>query len=208
MNLINYTYKYENGLKLPEEALAKAKKAYEAIEKRLTKKYGKIEETPCLNAQIKLAILMHNLGDLRGKTILDIGCGAKNSWDYGGTELAKLERLYDPWLCRVTRELGAMVTGIDGGSSPDEEYIHLETNMLQFEEALKRFKENSIDLACAWSFFDSPSLADGRSMFKRVVKSLERKIKPEGFFVFESIGTGLLDKKTWEKYSLNMGERK
>jgi hypothetical protein len=208
MRLINYNNEYENGLKLPEEAIDKAKAAYDAIETRLNKKYGKIAEIPRNRVQSRLAVIMHTLGDLRGKTILDIGCGAKNSWDYNGSELARQERFYDPWLCRVTRELGAMVNGIDGGSSPDEDYIHIKTNMLQFEEALKKFKENSIDLACAWSFFDSPSLIDGKLMFTRVVKSLEKKVKPEGFFIFESTGTGLLDKKVWEKYSINRGERK
>ena len=130
MKLINYDCEYDHGFNLPEGTLEKAIEKYKTIETTVNSKYGKIGETPCLNAQIKLAILMHTLGDLKGKTILDIGCGAKNSWDYGDLGPAKIERFYDPWLCRVAHELGANVFGIDGASSPDEEYTHIQEKIL------------------------------------------------------------------------------
>jgi len=200
MKLINYNYEFDSGGNLPKNALENAIKTYEKIEGKINSKYGQMPDCPIINTQLKLAILINTLGDLKGKTILDIGCGAKNSWDYRDLGLAKVERFYDPWLCRITHELGAKVFGIDGASSPDEKYNHIQQNLLSFEEIMEKFKDDSLDLACAWSLFDSPSLYDGRDMFKRAVKGLERKVKLEGFFVFEAIGTGLLERVCWENY--------
>lgn len=200
MKFVNYNCDFDHGFTFPDEAIRKAGEVCRKLEPTLTEKYGKISSTPLNNMQFKLAVLTNTLGELRGKTILDIGCGAKNSWDYRIGGPVNTERYYDPWLCRATHELGATVFGIDGASSPNEEYTHIQENMLHFEEIMKRFKDYSIDLACAWNFFDSPSLINKKTMFKQVVRGLERKVKPEGFFVFESIATGVFDKKDWETY--------
>lgn len=210
MKLINYEHEYgylQKNKKHPkhtEEIFANNP----SLNKQLTRKYGELPYNPIINAQKHLSVILDLLGDIKGKNILDIGCGAKNSWDYNLTgNIALNERSYDPWLCRIARELGAMITGLDGGNSPDEEYLHIQANLLKFEEVIKRFPDKSIDLACAWSFFDSPSLFDGRSMFGRMVEGLERKVKPEGFFVFEAVSTGVLDKEDWERYLIKRGNK-
>jgi 2-polyprenyl-3-methyl-5-hydroxy-6-metoxy-1,4-benzoquinol methylase len=200
MKLVNYDYEFERGLKLPIKDFMKATREYKKVEESLTAKYGKIAGTPLFNMQAKLGVIMHKLGEIKGKTILDIGCGAVNSWDYGGSVSAEQERYYDPWLCRVAHELGAKVTGIDGASSPNEEYTHIKENLLHFENIVKQFLDHSIDLACAWSFFDSPNLANGREMFREVIRGLEKKVKPEGFFVFEAVCTGVLNREDWEYF--------
>jgi hypothetical protein len=156
----------------------------------------------------KIHILKKLLGDLEGKTILDIGCGAKNSWDYSTcTNVGREERYYDPWLCRTLHGLGAKVTGIDGGSSDGEEYRHIKAHLYDFEEIASQFANNSLNLACTFSFFDSPNLGLGEEMFHILVRGLRDKLKPEGFFIFEPTGTRFTNQDQWESYILQ-GERK
>jgi len=155
-----------------------------------------------MRATTYLAVIHSLIGDVRGKTILDIGCGAKNSWEYDScSEDSREKRAYDPWLCRALHKLGANCYGIDGGDSPGEEYNHITGNLLvDLTELLGTFPDNSIDLACAWSFFDSDWLRDSRELFEALVRRLEAKVKPKGFFVFEATGTGLVEKEAWEEY--------
>jgi hypothetical protein len=200
MKLVKFDYEFDRGFKIPTGAFWEATKKYREIETTLTSKYGPIGSSPSCNMILKLAVLINTMGNLKDKTILDIGCGAKNSWDYGATDFAEQERFYDPWLCRAAHELGAKVFGIDGASSPNEEYTHIQENLLNFGEIMNRFQDHSIDLACAWSFFDSPNLCNGKSMFRQVLKGLERKVKPEGSFVFEAVCTGVLDNGDWESF--------
>ena len=149
-------------------------------------------------SRLKLINLL--LGDIKGKTILDIGCGAKQSWDYDLCITGKDRRYYDPWLCRVLQFCGAKTFGIDGGESPDEKYTHIQGNIHNFTMLTERFPNHSLDLACAWSFFDSPSLTMNQETFEVIVKRLEAKVKPNGFFIFEATGTGLYAKKDWNAY--------
>ena len=64
-----------------------------------------------------LPLLIEKLGDLKGKTIIDLGCGSKEAEDsiYGN---------YHPWLCRVLHELGAHVIGIDIATLDEEFQTH------------------------------------------------------------------------------------
>ena len=52
-----------------------------------------------------------SLALVRGKRILDLGCGAVR----GGKEHDGLRETWAPWLCRAVLELGGEAVGIDVG---------------------------------------------------------------------------------------------
>lgn len=183
------------------------KEAYnqlKGIEKTIVAKYGKSDYSFRL---FETGTILNLLGTLKGKTILDIGCGAERSWDYDASQFAMGRRMYDPWLCRSLHELGANVIGIDGGSSNNEEYRHIQQNLMSSGKLIDSFQNKSIDLACAFSLFDSPSMGDGKGMFHFLIDRLEPKIKDEGFFVFEATGTEYCDKNQWQEFLLRREKR-
>ncbi len=167
---------------------------------QVLKKYKMNGTVTELTIMYRLKLITSLMGDVKGKTVLDIGCGAKQSWDYDLCKIGKERRYYDPWLCRVLQFFGAKTFGIDGGESPNESYTHIQGHLYRFSEHTERFPNHSLDLACAWGLFDSPSLGIRRELFDTIVTRLEVKLKPEGFFVFDASGTGLYSKKDWQAY--------
>jgi hypothetical protein len=150
-----------------------------SIDLNMNRKYGIRSEVADSNLKFRLQLINTLIGNVKGKTILDLGSGAKKSWDYTWfSETPEKERYYDPWLCRALHELGANTIGIDGGESPGEEFKYYQQNLRSSGKLLDSFDDNSIDLTCAFSLFDSPSLyGDGKELFNFFVKKLENKIK-------------------------------
>jgi hypothetical protein len=204
MKIINQRFEFPRYTtkEIPEalEVYEKLKK----IEKTITTKYG-----PC-DYSVKLfetTLLTHFLKSLEGKTIVDLGCGARQSWEYDMSLMGREKRMYDPWLCRTLNEFGANVIGIDGGESPQEEYRHIQQNLMSSGKLIDSFPDKSIDLVCAFGLFDSPSLRDGQGLFHFLIERFDRKVKDNGFFVFEATGTGYYDENKWQEF-LKERERK
>jgi hypothetical protein len=124
-------------------------------------------------------------GHLEGKTFLDLGCGCEKGYDGTGPQE---KEMYQPWFCRFLHHLGLDVVGVDVYPS-SESFRFYEKDLTR--ESLDFLEDSSIDVATAFSFFDSPwlnnySLAAGNiGEFRRdLIERLSRKVKPEGAFVY------------------------
>ncbi len=200
MKLVNQSLDYKI-FDMDYHLIVNAKQILKSIDENMTRKYGVLSDTANGNLLHRIGIINHLLGDIRNKTILDLGCGAKDSWDYSiHSETSKNGRYYDPWLCRALHELGAKVTGIDGGRSTGEEFKFYEQNLMSSGKLLDSLKDDSVDLTCAFSLFDSPSLYGGKELFHFFLERLDKKIKNDGIFLFEATGTGYYNKEAWRKF--------
>lgn len=124
-------------------------------------------------------------GDPKNKKILELGCGSNNSKD-NFTHL----RNFEPWLLRALKEYGAKPIGIDIGGLEDELFEGYSIDLIN-DRALDLFPNNSFDIVCAYSFFDSPFLGhhhNPKIIFNKLIPQLERIIKSEGYFIFETTG--------------------
>ena len=126
-----------------------------------------------------------NIIDPKGKTILDLGCGSMYSEDS-----SEEPRIFEPWLLRALHEYGSNCIGVDTGGLKDEKFEGYNWELC-WDESLDSLKDNSVDLACAFNFFDSPALfGTGRRTFKTLLPQLERIVKPGSYFIFETTGSG------------------
>lgn len=95
----------------------------------LDSKYGllrKITQEPETGEVIDQFVgrLERAFGDLtavKGKRILDIGCGSNTSRH---PRTGKITPIFEPWFCRMLLELGAEPVGIDMGDLEGEAFAH------------------------------------------------------------------------------------
>ena len=173
MKLVPYSYE---SVDAPDEIID----LYLQINKRLESIYG------VSRLQIFKFCSVFQFGDLKNKKILELGCGSKNSKDdfFGKGN-------FEPWLLRALHEYGANPVGIDIAGLEGELFEGHSIDLSK-KGSLDLFQDNSFDIVCAYSFFDSPFLnyhCDGSgSIFNKLVPQLERIIKPDGHFVFETFG--------------------
>jgi SAM-dependent methyltransferase len=83
-----------------------------------------------------------SLSAVKGKRILDIGCG---SLDYDHKDRdPSLKRMFEPWFCRLVTELGAEAVGIDIGDLEGEEFTHYQRD-IRNPDVLSDFADHSFD---------------------------------------------------------------
>ncbi len=94
---------------------------------------------------------------LPGKDILDIGCGARPRPQREGAPLEHSGpgRMYEPWFSRFAAAAGAHVIGIDRRPSADENYTHVQGNILD-PEILDRFDDKTFDIVNSSAFLVAP----------------------------------------------------
>lgn len=131
--------------------------------------------------------------NLKGKRILDLGCGST-----GGTiEAEELGHYYEPWLCRALFELGAYPIGVDIGNL-DKEKFQTHSIDLLLPNALNMIPNNSIDIVHSRALFGSLELIEqaeqpGRPFLSHEVENylmeilrpqIGRILKPDGTFIY------------------------
>lgn len=125
------------------------------------------------------------LGDPKGKTILDLGCGYVNCKDSNGSS-------FEPWLSRSLYLLGADVIGLDIGPIGGEIFKSRVVDLTK-ENCLSFLDNSSIDIAIASSLFDSPKLINSNIsidlVYANIYSQLKRVIKKEGHFIFDVTNT-------------------
>lgn len=146
------------------------------VRQRLEQEYG----PPTGNWSVELKMLAKlfggNLSDLRGKIILDLGCGCKNA-EFG--EWGK-NRKYEPWLARALVILGAHPVGIDIGDLSQEKFERHQLDLTQ-HGVLDFLPGQSFDAVHINALFTSPTFGETvRSQGKdpkKVCQELENQAK-------------------------------
>ena len=124
---------------------------------------------------------------IRGKKILDLGCGSRKSPDH--REGRSWGRDFEPWLCRGLKELKLFFSvhpiGVDISCLEGEMFEHYSRD-LRKKDALSMIPEESIDYAHASLLFNSPSLPgwQEQEMKENLLLQLRRVLKPEGIFFY------------------------
>ena len=175
MKIINYSEEIE----LLKEIRDKAIHLELEVKDKLTNKFQNEEKAvPSLARQLPYVLWALN-GDLKGKKIIDLGCGSISCHDIPNVD-------YEPWLCRLLFELGINVMGIDINESLQQEDFPNKVIDLFHPESLSFIPNNSIDLIHAASLFDSPTLLQkhglkaGEMLLQILKPQLRRIIKEEG----------------------------
>ena len=137
--------------KTPEQIRREWDEAIQRVEEKLRQKYGRAELPNSLDNQ--LVAVRHAFGPLeniKGKRILDLGCGAI-------PEVGREVNLdsYEPWFCRTLLELGASPVGVDIGSLDQEEFEHHKLDLSR-PRALNIFPDQSFDAINMRALTDSP----------------------------------------------------
>jgi len=93
-----------------------------------------VEETFSASTSPEPQWLVEQMGDLRGKRVLDIGCGAGEAATYFGMLGAKVSAIdISPRMCELARRVAA------------QRGVHIETLVCSAED-LSAFKEESFDI--------------------------------------------------------------
>jgi len=151
--------------------------------------------------------------DIKGKSILDLGCGSN-----GGTEeKIKYGSLYEPWFSRFVyqniQELKLNIFGIDKGDLEREEFPHMQLNLLEEKALINNFKKNSFDIITAFRLFNSPELE--KETYNRIEYNASKEssdklmnilswqikeiLKPEGIFLYYGVGEEVSPNKNINK---------
>ncbi|HKL23172.1 MAG TPA: hypothetical protein VJ895_00305 [Candidatus Nanoarchaeia archaeon] len=170
MKLIPYDPLRENDL----ENYLRYNLENEKLQEKLKESYGETELFFHYNNLNKI----REVTNVKNKKIIDLGCGSMQESD-GFT--------YKPWISRSLYELNSKVIGIDINDNSKEKFENYKLDLTK-KDSINFFEENSIDLACAFSFFDAPSLKNPPETFKNLIQQLEKIVKPEGHFIFHSFG--------------------
>jgi SAM-dependent methyltransferase len=124
--------------------------------------------------------------DLRGKRILDLGCGSKtipnpSPYPYGFTNT------YEPWLCRFLAlpQIGASPVGVDIRNNLGENFENHQADLTK-PDSLSFLPDGSVDIAHAGNFYTLPEI-DVEEINRNLLPQLERIVKPNGIFLYEDL---------------------
>jgi SAM-dependent methyltransferase len=173
-------------IRIPDEVYDLSERLIDGIMPQMAKHFPSKEHPAYAFGSLddQLPYLLTVLGGVKGKVILDLGCGSRNPEREGGG----IDCLaFFPWLCRSLVYLGASPIGVDKGDLDGEEFAHHQVDLCR-EDALACIPVHSVDLANASDLFNSNTLRIRRvnqDDFKRkLVRQLERVLKPDGVFLY------------------------
>lgn len=150
-----------------------------------------------------LLFVVNGIENLRGKTLLDLGCGTVHN-NYGIESPLNTDypiHSFEPWACRLLPYLGVKTIGIDINDMEGEKFENYSVNLLE-PNSLSFLPDNSVDIANSRWFFESPTLlkliygevVDDESPERYIrakekikgilIPQLERIVKPEGIFTY------------------------
>ncbi|GEM_PF-5175526 len=161
-----YDYMVLKGTKTAEKCLEKELAAY------IGRQLGTV--LTAIRNPRGISVLDH----FRGKSIIDLGCGSKNTDDGIG---------FEPDFCRLLHAIGIDVTGIDIRDNSQEEFKNRRVD-LRDPHSLDFLDNHSIDVAHSKALIDSPTLLVPESdLMATLVPQLERVVKPKGVFIYGDI---------------------
>jgi hypothetical protein len=128
------------------------------------------------------------LSGIRGQRILDIACGSNSS---RSPVTGKRTVEFEPWMCRLLRELGASPVGVDIGDLAGEAFEHHRVD-LGLPGALDFLPTGSFDAIHESRLFGSPEFrAAHRRQTERVRREIhrqERRLLRAGGVIIHSDG--------------------
>ena len=136
----------------------------------------------------RLMIAFVPLSTIGGQTVLDIACGSSSSRSpITGTPTAEFE----PWMCRLLRELGANPVGVDIGDLEAEAFVHYRVD-LGAPGALDFLPTASFDAVHESRLFGSPEFRAAHSpateRIRREIHRQERRLLRSGGVLIHSDG--------------------
>lgn len=145
----------------------------------LSKKYsikGDVFEAE-MPLSLQIPFISHLVkGKIKGKRILDLGCGSKRFH-----EIDLTSRFFEPWLCRTLHELGAYPVGVDKEDNSEEEFKSYQVD-LQRKNSLKFLQTGSFDIANMRGLLTSRGFRGDAK--KLIFPQLERIVKPGGYLIY------------------------
>jgi hypothetical protein len=132
---------------------------------------------------------------LRGKKILDLGCGSVESYVDNGIFAKPGD--YEPWLCRALHRCGAKPIGVDIHSNDGEVFEHIQADLSKpgaLQSLFDASHHSSFDGIVSSMFLKggcSPTLSgmttgsQRREMEAEIMQDALRLLKDGGIFLFE-----------------------
>jgi hypothetical protein len=143
----------------------------------------------------QLKYILEVLEDTEGKKILVLGCGSSYPENYSCDR-----REFEPWLCRAIHYLGIDVIGVDIRTLEGEQFEHYRADLSK-TGSLSFLGDHSIDLACEYKLFDSPTLprlgVREKTIVETVLGEVEPKLRSGSVFLRGTYEYG--DPLPWEK---------
>lgn len=139
------------------------------------------------------------LDGVRGKRILDVGCGSDKA-NEGFTD-----DFYGPNLCRILNEKGAYPAGIDANIDASKEKF--ECYKISAENGIHRFSKDYFDAVVTSNFFNSPDFWKSEDDINSIINSIYPVLKDNGYYFNFEINMGEEDEGRLLKICSNNGLR-
>ncbi len=131
--------------------MAEEQKFIDQLQKEVQEKYGTKENLlRILRTQyVKIFLVSEGFERLRGKKVLDLGCGSIFAEkDVSGIAA---QRQYEPWFARLAKAAGADVIGIDIQPNDTEEFTHVRKDLTK-PSVLAMFPDCAFDIVNSSAF--------------------------------------------------------
>jgi SAM-dependent methyltransferase len=161
---------------------------YSNLEAALISNFGKpAMNFALINSIENLQRAFPNPEAIKGKIILDLGCGC----EYGSLETKSNRGTWAPWNCWAIQLLGGKAVGVDIGYLHEEDSFEFHRIDLTDPNALKGFQDKSFDAVNCNNLFSSSELVYGQiksrqeraKMLERIRAEIRRLLKKDGIII-------------------------
>ncbi len=119
------------------------------------------------------------LGDVRGKHVLDIGCGSAEPYVLSDT----FRDRYPPFFAEMMTKLGANVTGIDSRKNPSATYDHKVIDLTK--KNWRKSLDPPYDIIACFNLFNAPEspFEQDTNLCDRIMDDMHALLAPTGLLI-------------------------